>query len=163
MPLVRTVDLVDRHDGAEAALQRLGDDELGLRQRAFGGVHQHHDAIDHVQDALDLAAEIGVARRVDDVDARVLPDDRRALGKNGDAALALQVVGIHRALSNALALAERTGLLEQFVDQRGFAVVDVGDNRDVSELHQSLCALQKMRGPSTEPLKQIVAPAAADD
>jgi hypothetical protein len=29
-------------------------------------------------------------------------------------------------------------------------VVDVGDNRDVSELHQSLCALQKMRGPSTE-------------
>ena len=117
----------------------------------FGGVDQHHDAVDHVQDALDLAAEVGVARRIDDIDARVLPDDGRALGKDGDAALALQVVGIHRALSNPLALAERAGLLEQFVDERGLAVVDVSDNRDVSELHQSLCALQKMRGPSTEP------------
>jgi hypothetical protein len=50
-------------------------------------------------------------------------------------------------------------LLEQFVDKRGLAVVDVGDNRDVSELHQSLCALQKMRGPSTEPLQPLAAPA----
>ena len=140
--------LID-HDGAQAALQRLGDDELGLRQRAFGGVDQHHDAVDHVEDALDLAAEIGVARRIDDVDARVLPDDGRALGEDGDAALALQVVGIHGALGHALALAERAGLLQQFVDERRLAVVDVGDNRDVSELHQSFCAVQKMRGPST--------------
>ena len=97
--LVGAVDLVDGDDRAHAALQRLGDHELGLRQRAFGGVDQHDDAVDHVEDALDLAAEVGVARRVDDVDARVLPDDRRALGEDGDAALALEVVGVHRALA----------------------------------------------------------------
>ena len=96
--LVRPVDLVDRHDRPQALLQRLGDDELGLRQRAFGGVDQHDGAVHHVQDALDLAAEIGVARRVDDVDARAVPDDRGALGEDGDAALALQVVAVHRAL-----------------------------------------------------------------
>jgi hypothetical protein len=28
-------------------------------------------------------------------------------------------------------------------------MVDVGDNRDVSQVHQRLCAAQKMRGPST--------------
>ena len=53
------------------------------------------------------------------------------------------------ALSHPLALAERAGLLQQLVDERGLAVVDVGDDRDVSELHQRLCAAQKMRGPST--------------
>ena len=114
-------------------LQRLGDHELGLRQRAFGGVDQHDRAVDHVEDALDLAAEIGVARRVDDVDAGVLPDDRGRLGEDGDAALALEIVGIHGALGDALVLAEGAGLLQQPVDQGGLAMVDVGDDRDVAQ------------------------------
>jgi hypothetical protein len=88
-----------------------------------------------VEDALDLAAEIGVAGRVDDVDARVLPVDRGRLGEDGDAALLLEIVGIHRAFGHALVLAERAGLLEQFVDQRGLAMVDVRDDRDVAEFH----------------------------
>jgi hypothetical protein len=67
---VGLVDLVDRHDRAQAELQRLGDHELGLRHRAFGRIDQHDGRVDHVQDALDLAAEIGVAGGVDDVDAR---------------------------------------------------------------------------------------------
>src|SRR3974390_1248226 len=36
------------------------------------------------------AAEIGMAGRVDDVDARPLPFDARAFGQNRDAALALE-------------------------------------------------------------------------
>ena len=95
---VGAVDLVDDDDRLQAHLQRLRHHELGLRQRTLGGVDQHQRAVDHVEDALDLAAEIGVARRVDDVDAGVLPEDRGGLGEDGDAALALQVVGIHRAL-----------------------------------------------------------------
>ena len=91
-PRIRAVDLVDQHDRAQAEAQRLAQHELGLRQRPFGGVDQQHHAVDHREDALDLAAEVGVARRVDDVDARALPDDRGRLGEDGDAALALQVV-----------------------------------------------------------------------
>ena len=91
--------------------------------------------IDHVQDALDLAAEIGVAGRVDDVDARILPDDRGRLGQDGDAALLLEVVGIHHALDDALVVAEGAGLLQELVDQRGLAVVDVGDDGDVAHGH----------------------------
>ena len=64
-----------------------------------------------------------------------LPDDRGRLGEDGDAALALEVVGIHRALGHALVLAEGAGLLQQAVDQRGLAVVDVGDDGDVAEVH----------------------------
>ena len=55
------VDLVQHHDGLQPQRQRLGCHELGLRHRAFGGIDQQADAIDHRQDALDLAAEIGVA------------------------------------------------------------------------------------------------------
>ena len=79
-------------------MSALDDHELGLRQRAFGGVDQHQRAVDHAEDALDLTAEVGVARRVDDVDAGVVPQDRCRLGEDGDAALALQVVGVHGAL-----------------------------------------------------------------
>ena len=134
-PRVGAVDLVDHHDGLEPHLERLRHHEFGLRQRAFGGVHQHQRAVHHVEDALDLAAEIGVAGRVDDIDAGVLPDHRGGLGQDGDAALALEIVGIHGALGHALVLAERAGLLQQPVDQRGLAVVDVGDDGDVAEIH----------------------------
>ena len=135
-PRVRAVDLVDRDDGLEPHPQRLGHHELGLRHRPFGGVDQDDRAVDHVEDALDLAAEIGVTRRVDDVDAGVVPEDRRHLGEDGDAALALEIVGIHGALGHALVFAEGAGLLQQPVDQRRLAVVDMGDNGDVAKFHR---------------------------
>jgi hypothetical protein len=78
-----------------------------------------------------------VTGRVDDVDAGVLPLHRRRLGQDGDAALALQVVGIHGALGDLLVLAEGAGLLQQAIDQGGLAVVDVGDDGDVAKVHGS--------------------------
>ena len=134
-PRVRAVDLVDRDDGAEPDLERLRDHEFRLRHRPLSRVHQDDDAVDHGQDALDLAAEVGVAGGVDDVDAGVLPDDRGRLGQDGDAALLLEVVRVHRPLLDPLILAEGAGLLEQLVDERGLAVVDVGDDGDVAQLH----------------------------
>ena len=111
----------------------------------FRGVDQQHDAVDHRQDALDLAAEVGVAGGVDNIDAGAVPFDRGALGQDGDAALALQVVGIHGALLHVLVFAHRAGLLEQLVDQRGLAVVDVGDDGDIADVHR-LGALVEKRG-----------------
>ena len=105
-PRVGTVDLVDDDDRLQAHLQRLRHHEFGLRQRALGGVDQHQCAIHHVEDALDLAAEIGVAGGVDDVDAGILPLHRGRLGQDGDAALALQIVGVHGAFGDLLVLAE---------------------------------------------------------
>ena len=142
--LVRPVDLVDHDDGTDAALQCLRHHELRLRQGPFRGVDENDGAVDHIEDPLDLTAEVGVAGRIDDVDARVLPQDARALGEDGDAPLALEIVGIHGALAHPLVLAERAGLLQELVDQRGLAVVDVGNDCDVSELHQGLCALQQL-------------------
>ena len=135
---IGTIDLVNDDDRLQPHLERLGHDELGLRQRAFGRVDQDERAVHHAEDALDLAAEIGVAWRVDDVYARAIPQDRGRLGEDGDTALALEIVGIHRALGHPLILAERPGLLEEAVDEGGFPMVDVGNDGDISEVHRGL-------------------------
>ena len=78
-PGVAAVDLVDDEDDRHVGVERLAQHEPGLRQRTLGGVDQQHDAVDHGQAALDLAAEVGVAGGVDDVDRHRLA--RRPRGR----------------------------------------------------------------------------------
>src|SRR5690606_8315809 len=85
------------------------------------------------QHALDLAAEVRVSGRVDDVDAVALPGDGGVLGQDRDATFLLLVVAVHHALGEHGAFGERARLLEQAVDEGGLAVVDVGDDGDVAE------------------------------
>ena len=134
-----TVDLVDHHDGLEAQRQRLARDEARLRHRPFDRVDQQQHAVHHGQHALDLAAEVGVAGRVDDVDARAAVLDGAVLRQDGDAALTLDVVRVHDALAHVLVRGEGAGLLQQAVDQGGLAVIDVRDDGDVADraIHRS--------------------------
>ena len=129
---VRAIDLVHDHQRHEPALEGLAQHEARLRQRPFRRVHQEDDAVDHRERPLDLAAEVGVARRVDDVDQQVLVVNRRVLRQDGDAALALEVGVVHHALDQALVDAEGPALPEQGVDQRGLAMVDVRDDGDIA-------------------------------
>jgi lactam utilization protein B len=55
-------------------------------------------SIDHLHDALDFAAEIGVSQRVNDIDAITLPLKGRVLCANGDSFLALEIRKKIRAL-----------------------------------------------------------------
>lgn len=71
-------------------------------------------------------------RRVDDVDVRTFVFDGAVLRKNGDAAFAFQIVGVHHAFSNLLIGAEGARTAEQAVHHRGLAVVDVRDDRNVT-------------------------------
>ncbi len=132
---VGLVDLVQHNDRTQAQLQRLGGHEFGLWHRAFSRVDQQDNTVDHRQDALHLAAKVGVAGGVDDVDACVVPDDRGRLGKDRDAALALQVVAVHRAFGCGLVFAIGAGLFQKLVNQRRFAVVNVSDDCDVTHVH----------------------------
>ena len=56
----------------------------------------------------------------------------RVLGQNRDAALALELVRVHDPLGHPLVRPEDAALVEQRVDQRRLAVVDVGDDGDVA-------------------------------
>ena len=141
-PGVAAVDLVDHQYHRHVGVQRLAQHEPGLRQRPLAGVDQEHDAVDHRQAALDLAAEVGVARGVDDVDRHALRRGRAGvvhrgvLGEDRDPLLALQVTGVHDPLADDLGLVrgERAGLPQHRVDQRGLAVVDVRNDRDVAQV-----------------------------
>ena len=118
--------------GVSRRFERLAQHEAGLRERPLGRVDQQQHAVDHRERPLDLAAEIGVAGRVDDVDQRLVVVDGGVLRQDRDAALALEVGVVHRALGDALVGAEDAALVEQRVDQRGLAVIDVGDDGDVA-------------------------------
>ena len=135
MALIRPVDLVDGDDRLEADLERLLQHEFRLRHRPFGGIDEEHGAIDHIEDALDLTAEIGMARRIDDIDAGVLPDERGDLGEDGDAALSFEVIRIHRPFGDFLVVAEGAGLGQEPVDHGCLAVIDMGNDGDVAQFH----------------------------
>ena len=137
---VRPVDLVDDDDRLEAGGERLLEHEPRLRERPFRGIHQHERAVGHLQDALDLAAEVGVPRRVDEVHLHVADADAAVLRENRDAALALLVVGVHdQAVLPAdefvqLLGPELPGLPEHLIDECRLAVVDVGNDGDVANI-----------------------------
>ncbi len=134
--LVGPVDLVEDDDDPVAQLQGLGEHKARLGHGALGGVHEQDDAVDHLQDALHLAAEVGVARGVDYVYLRVAVTHGGVLREYGYAALALEVAGVHDPGLDLLVFAKNARLLEHLVDQRGLAVVDVGDYRNVPQLVQ---------------------------
>ena len=104
--------------------------------RTFRRIHDQQHAVDHVHDALDLTAEVGVSRSIHNVNVGVLVLEGGVLGADRDALLLFQVHGIHQALDLGLSLvgAEGSGLLQKAVDEGGLAVVDVGDDRDISDV-----------------------------
>ena len=60
--------------------------------------------------------------------------DGRLLGEDRDALLALEVARVHDPVDDGLVRPEGAGLAEHRVDQRGLAVVDVGDDGDVAQV-----------------------------
>ena len=133
---VGAVDLVHDEHHRQARLERLAQHEAGLGERALGGVHEEHHAVHHRQAALHLAAEVGVAGGVHEVELHGSVADRGVLGEDRDAALALLVHRVHDEVGEPLGLVdgEHAGLAQHRVDQGGLAVVDVGDDRDVADV-----------------------------
>ncbi len=131
---VGAVDFVDDDHGAQSALQGFAQYKTCLRHRAFAAVDDENGAVDHTENALYFAAEVGVSGGVDDVDQMPFVAHGCVLGENGDAALALQVVGVHDAVDDFLVFAEDARLTQEAVDECGFAVVDVGDDGHVADM-----------------------------
>jgi hypothetical protein len=133
---VRQVDLVqDRHD-FHAEIQRgvaVGD---GLGFHALGGVDHQQRAFAGRQRTRDFIAEVDVAGGVDQVQvvdlavARLVLQ-RRGLGLDGDAALALQVHRVEH-LRVHLTVRQAAAQLDDAVGQRRFAVIDVGDDGKIT-------------------------------
>jgi hypothetical protein len=144
---VRAVDFVDDENDFQALAKSFLQNETSLRERTFGRVDKQESAVDHSHDAFHFTAEIGVTRRIDDVDFRITDMDGRVLGQNRDSALALEIARVHDAIADSLVAFESTGLAEQEVDEGGFAMVDVRDDADVSKMIRRCDAHEALLGP----------------
>ena len=82
-----------------------------------------------------------MARGVDNVNnqvlavlAQALAVNGRVLGQNGNAALALLIIGVHDAVRVFTVVTKGAGLLQHAVDQGGLAMVNVRDDGNITEL-----------------------------
>ncbi len=132
-PLVRAVNLVDDHNHLVTQFQCAGEHKAGLRHGAFRRIHQKDNTVDHLQDTFHFAAEVRVARCIYYVNFGIAIDNGRILGHDRDSALPLQVSGVHNTVYNLLIFPVNTGLLQQFIHQSCLAVVNVGDDSNVSD------------------------------
>jgi len=114
--------------------QRFFQDEARLGQGAFTRVHQQHGAVHHVEAAFDFAAEIGMSRRIDDIDFDAPVFHGRVFCRDRDAALLFQGHRVHHAVFHRLIGAEDAGLLEHGVEQRGLAVVNMRNDGNISQV-----------------------------
>ena len=88
----------------------------------------------HVEDTFDLAAEVGMARGVDDVDLNALVVDGNILGRIGHAALTFLIVRIEDAFGDFLVFSEYVGSPKKAIDHGRLSVVDVRDDCDVANV-----------------------------
>ena len=131
------IDFVDDGNDFEAVVD--GDVAVGqgLRLDALRGIDHQQRAFAGGQRAGDLVGEIDVAGGVDEIELIGLAvfgqiHHADGVGLDGDAALALQFHGVEDLLlAGHLAGAERAGDLQHAVGERGLAVVDVRDDREV--------------------------------
>ncbi len=132
------VDLVDDRDDLEVVVERHVDVGERLRLDPLRRVDDQQRPLARGERARDLVGEVDVARRVDEVELVLLAvlgpvAHANRLGLDGDPALALQLHVVEE-LVLLLAVGDRPGLLEQPVGERGLAVIDVGDDREVSDV-----------------------------
>ena len=79
-----------------------------------------------------------MARGVDDVDLGTLIHNGSVLGQNGDTTLTLDIVGVHDTFCNFLIGAEYAALFQKFIYQSRFAVVNMGNDGNVSDIFSFL-------------------------
>ena len=132
------IDLVDDGDDLEIVLDR----EVGVGERlrfdALRGIDEEQRAFARGERARDLVTEIDVAGSVDQVQhiglavvGRVVEPNRMRFDR--DAALALEIHAVEH-LRFHLARLQRPGELEKAVGQRRLAVIDVRDDREVTDV-----------------------------
>ena len=122
-------------------LQIVVEGEIGIRQglglHALGGVHHQHSALARGERAADLVVEVHMARGVNQVQGIAFPVGSLIIkphgaGLDGDAALALKIHVVKDLILHD-ALLHRAAFFDEAVGERGFAVVDMGDDGEIAD------------------------------
>ena len=140
------VDLIDDDDWLQPIFHGLAQNEAGLGLGTIVRIDNQKDAVHHLHDAFDFAAEIGMARCVHDVDPVTVPVKGCVLGANRNSLFALQIHRIHDAFGQFLIGSKRARLPQQLIDKRSLAVINVRDDGNVANLvHGFSLELQSRR------------------
>ena len=135
---LREVDLVEYGQDFEALFYcrvAIGD---RLRFDALGSVYHEQCALARGEGTGDFVAEVDVSGGVDEVQLVGLAVlrgvvERDALRLDGDASFALEVHRVEHLVRH-FTLAQGVAQLDEAVRERGLAVVDVGDDREVADV-----------------------------
>ena len=111
---------------------------MGLH--AVRAADDQHRRVQHLQRALRLGREIGVAGRVEQEKPRPRQLEHRLLGEDRDAALPLELVRVQKAVPvvDAPELFDAPGAVEHRLGERGLPGVHV---REDAQHHIPFCAL----------------------
>ena len=134
----RAVQLVDEGDTRNAVAPHLTIHGQGLRLDTRHAAQNQDRTVEHTQCAFDLDGEVDVAGRVDDIDVRTAPGAVGGSRRDGDAALALELHGVHGGANFVLAAhlvngADLSGVVEDALGERRLPGVDMGTDADVSD------------------------------
>ena len=136
------VHLVDKADARHAVFVGLAPHGLGLRLDAGDGVENGDGTVEDAQAALDLDREIDMARRVDDVDAVVVPEAGRRGRGDRDAAFLLLLHPIHRrgAFVHLADLVGAAGIIKDPLGGRRLTGIDMRHDADIAIPLERRCA-----------------------
>ncbi len=133
---VRQINFVD--DRNDLKPLPVGEVHIGNRLRfdALRGIDDEQRAFARAEAAGNFVGKIHVPRRVDEVQLVLVPvlggvHHRHRMRLDGDAAFALEVHRVEQLIFH-LAIAHRVGGRKQPIRQRGFPVVDVGNDAKIS-------------------------------
>ena len=132
------VDLVDGGHNVQIGVhgeRRVGN---GLRLDALRGVDNEYRALTGCQRARDLIGKVNVARRIDQIELIRLTivgviGNADGIGLDRNAALALDIHGVEQ-LRLHVAFVDGMGELEDAVADRGLAMVDMRNDREVADV-----------------------------
>ena len=132
------IDLVDERDDLKVGVHGHHGVRHRLRLDALGGIDHEHGAFACGQAAADLVSEVDMTRGVDEVELVGLAIiggivDANSLAFDGDAAFALDVHAV-KQLSLHIAMRHGAGHLQNAVGERGLAMVDMGDDAEISDM-----------------------------
>ncbi len=129
------VDFVEYDDWLESKFKRFSKYEFCLWHWSFVGVYKKKDGIYHSQNTFNLGTKIRVAWCVHDVDFCLTKLNGGVFGVDGNSTFTFLVIAVHDAFNNLFTVCKGVGLLKHGVHKRGLTVVNVGNDGDVSKIH----------------------------
>mmetsp|Transcript_5297 Transcript_5297/g.19284 ORF Transcript_5297/g.19284 Transcript_5297/m.19284 type:complete len:856 (+) Transcript_5297:61-2628(+) len=146
------IELVDSHDGLDAFTERLTKHGFGLHAHPFDAVDNNERTIGNTQSRSHFGREINVTRGINQVDQVVVTVARHGLRQarevfvrhfveerntsrlDGNATILLILTGIRQTRITGIFLRDDTRRSDERIRQRRFTVIDVCDNRHVTDV-----------------------------